>query len=97
MTRHSFTAYLSGHHDDFYFAVPLDEALAFGINPELLDPCRHHPGCVAVYPHHLWTDGTALRLEITATEVAYPPPSPVEAFSALCERFGHYFDDVEEL
>jgi hypothetical protein len=72
-TRHAFTAYLSGHHDDFYFAVPLDEALAFGINPELLDPCPHHPGCVAVYPHHLWTDGTALRFEITTTAIKATP------------------------
>lgn len=68
-TRHAFTAYLSGDGECFYFAVPLDEALALGINPELLEPCPHHPGCVAVHTHHLWTERTVLRFEITTTPI----------------------------
>lgn len=95
MSHHIFTAYLSGNGECFYFAVPLDEALALGIDAELLDPCPHHPDCVAVYPHHLWSGKTALRFEITTTETTYPPPSPVEAFNWLRERFGHLFDEVE--
>lgn len=70
MTRtHTFTAYPSGDGACFYFSVPLAEALALGIDADLLDPCRHHPGHVAVYPDFLFKGKQALRFEIKTTLV----------------------------
>ncbi len=70
-TRHvpdtiAFTARICGDEYGMYFCVPPEQAQAL-VPTAIFQPCRHHPDCVLLYPHQLWTGTEMYRFEISAT------------------------------